>query len=91
MHGDVIARHDHLLYFDTEIGHGGAELARDEGRPLRPLWTSQRQRVISEALRDRLDCGRRVPFGARFVLTFASQTLAYASNAAGRAPKILGN
>src|SRR5712675_1193651 len=54
MHGDVIAGDDHLLHRDLEVGHGGAEAARGEGRSLRPLRSARRQRLISEVGRDGL-------------------------------------
>src|SRR5712691_6738577 len=45
MHSDVVAGHDHLLYRDFEVGHGGAEAARGKGGSFRPLRSARRQRV----------------------------------------------
>src|ERR1700687_5614197 len=52
MHRDGIARHDHFLHRDPEVGHGSAEPARDEGWSLRSLRSARRQRVIGEIRRD---------------------------------------
>src|SRR6267143_1271245 len=52
MHGDVVAGDDHLLHRNLEVGHGGAEPARGEGRSFRSLRPVRWQRVIDEVRRD---------------------------------------
>jgi hypothetical protein len=37
VHGDIVAGDNHLLDGHREVGDGGAELARSEGRPLGSL------------------------------------------------------
>src|SRR5258708_15518577 len=54
MHRDIVAGDDHLLHDDLEVGHGGAEPARSEGRSFGSLWPSRRQCAVGEVGRDGL-------------------------------------
>src|ERR1700675_4387297 len=54
VHGDTVAGDNHLLNGHRQVGHGGAELARSEGRPLGSLWTARRQGAVGESRRDSL-------------------------------------
>jgi hypothetical protein len=54
VYGDIVAGDNHLLNGHREVAHGGAELARSEGRPLGSLWTAGRQGAIGESRRDSL-------------------------------------
>src|SRR5437879_8845553 len=52
MHRDIVAGDDHLRRRDLEVGHGGAEPARSEGRSFGSLWPSPRQCAVGEVGRD---------------------------------------